>query len=256
VADTDATFAGFVTTCEIYPERCALASYASGKTQNLLHILKQLLDDLKTRPLALGSNILTEYADYGTTKSLIFQALYNPPIWPLLATFLRALLDQDGATAASIGPSIMEAAATPPFPADTPVDPTNAIRCSDNAFRSNNLTEVLPLVHEFYEQGWFAGDVLTVPQPLTCPQWRVSAKEVYSGGFQNITTRQPILFIGNTFDPVSPLVSARNASAAFVGSEVLVQNGYGVSQAVVPFVPIDCSINFQLLFAYFIPFSI
>jgi hypothetical protein len=229
VADTDAVLTGFVTTCQIYPERCALASYAGGKTQNLLYTLKQLLDDLKTRPLALGSDILTEYADYGTTKSLIFQALYNPPVWPLLATFLRALLEQDGATAASVGPSIMGPSATPPFPADTPIDPTHAIRCSDNAFRSDNLTDVLPLVHEFYQQGWFAGDVLTVPQPLTCPQWRVRAKEVYSGGFQNITTRKPILFVSNAYDPVSPLISARNASAAFPGSEVLVQNGYGVS---------------------------
>jgi hypothetical protein len=34
-----------------------------------------------------------------------------------------------------------------------------------------------------------------------------AAKEVYSGGFQNIKTRNPFLLIGNTFDPLAPLIS-------------------------------------------------
>jgi len=36
-----------------------------------------------------------------------------------------------------------------------------------------------------------------------------------------------MLFVGNSFDPATPLVSAVNASAGFEGSVVLVQNGYG-----------------------------
>jgi hypothetical protein len=232
VADTDAVFAGFVTLCQIYPEGCSLASYARGKAQSLFDILKQLLEDLKLRPLALGPDFLTQYVDYGTLKSFIFTFLYTPSGWPLLASYLRAILEQDGSELVSLAAPLVNPTAPPPFPADTPLDPTSAIRCSENALRSDNLNDVLPLVYEFYAQGWFAADVLTVPQPLTCPQWRLRAKEVYSGGFQNIKTRNPLLFIGNSFDPVTPLASARNGSAAFVGSEVLVQNGYGVSQIV------------------------
>jgi hypothetical protein len=238
-ADTDAVFAGFATLCQISPERCSLASFARGKSQSLLQTLKQLLEDLKLRPLSLGPDILTQYADYGNVKTTIFSLLYTPAGWPMLAKYLRALLEKDGSTLASIATSIARNSnITPPFPADTPVDPTHAIRCSDNALRSDNLTDVLPLVHEWYQQGWFAADLLTIPQPLTCPQWRVRAKEVYSGGFQNIKTRHPLLFIGNTFDPVTPLISARNASAAFVGSGVLVQNGYGVSHVAISYLPL------------------
>ena len=42
-------------------------------------------------------------------------------------------------------------------------------------------------------------------------------------------TSFPILFIANMADNITPLVSARNNSAGFPGSVVLIQNSYGVS---------------------------
>ena len=57
----------------------------------------------------------------------------------------------------------------------------------------------------------------------------MSAKERYTGGFSDIKTKNPLLFVGNTYDPLTPFVSAQNASAAFEGSVVLQHDGYGVS---------------------------
>ena len=58
----------------------------------------------------------------------------------------------------------------------------------------------------------------------------VQAKERYTAGFDNIRTKNPFLFVGSPFDPLTPLASARNVSAGFEGSVVLQHNGYGVRQ--------------------------
>lgn len=64
--------------------------------------------------------------------------------------------------------------------------------------------------------------------------WKMAAKERYTGGFSNIKTKHPLLFVGNTYDPLTPLASARNASAAFDGSVVLQHDGYGHTSASQP----------------------
>lgn len=62
----------------------------------------------------------------------------------------------------------------------------------------------------------------------TCAQWKIEPKERYTGDF-NVKTKHPVLFIGNTNDGLTPLVSAKNVSSTFEGSVVLTVDGYGVS---------------------------
>lgn len=54
----------------------------------------------------------------------------------------------------------------------------------------------------------------------------LNAKEKYLGNL-TVSTRHPALIIGNTFDPVTPLKSARNTSADLLESVVLQHDGYG-----------------------------
>ena len=61
-----------------------------------------------------------------------------------------------------------------------------------------------------------------------CAQWKIEPKERYTGDF-NVKTKSPVLFIGNTFDGLTPLVSAKNVSSTFEGSALLTVDGYGVS---------------------------
>lgn len=85
-----------------------------------------------------------------------------------------------------------------------------------------------PLVEESFVKSRIFGDYLSHPV-LAYFQWPFKAKGGYAGDFTNIKTRNPVIFVGNTFDALTPLVSAQNASAAFVGSAVLEHGGYGVS---------------------------
>lgn len=78
-----------------------------------------------------------------------------------------------------------------------------------------------------------ANDGITVGDALVflyaaCSQWKIEPKERYTGDF-NVKTKHPVLFVGNTHDGLTPLVSAKNVSSTFEGSVVLTVDGYGVS---------------------------
>lgn len=78
---------------------------------------------------------------------------------------------------------------------------------------------------------WFAHFGLGTSGYL-CAQWPFEAAERYEGSFLGVETKNPILFVGNTYDPVTPLASAHNVSAGFVGSVVLQHDRYGVRYGV------------------------
>ncbi|KLO10922.1 alpha/beta-hydrolase [Schizopora paradoxa] len=61
---------------------------------------------------------------------------------------------------------------------------------------------------------------------ISCSGWKVRAKERYTGPFV-ANTSFPILFIGNTADPVTPLRNAHKMAKGFEGAVVLTQNSSG-----------------------------
>ena len=89
------------------------------------------------------------------------------------------------------------------------------------------MTELVPTLRDFEEKSWIIGDEESTAIYMSCAAWQMQAKEVYAGGFQGLKTKNPLLFLGSPFDPLTPLPSARNTSAAFKGSAVLQHNGYG-----------------------------
>ncbi|KAK5046643.1 hypothetical protein LTR84_007404 [Exophiala bonariae] len=80
---------------------------------------------------------------------------------------------------------------------------------------------------EMYESlSRFGGDRM-IEYLFRCSKWEVNAKEQYDGPFTNIKTRSPILYVNGHFDPVTPLISAQNASSGFVNSRVLQHTSTG-----------------------------
>lgn len=64
---------------------------------------------------------------------------------------------------------------------------------------------------------------------MACAQWPFEAEERWTQGFNDMETRHPIMFLNNMYDPVTSLGAAKNASASFVGSSLLINEGLGVS---------------------------
>jgi len=100
------------------------------------------------------------------------------------------------------------------------------IRCGDSTARSSSFSDFLPAVERLYSTGKIMGD-WTPSTHATCVQWKMESKGRYEGDFK-VHTKGPVLLIGNTYDAMTPLVSAHNVSSGLNGSVVLEVNGYGV----------------------------
>lgn len=101
------------------------------------------------------------------------------------------------------------------------------IHCSDRAARAGTLEDLMPTLEKLANVSRVMNGVpdgINVP----CAQWKLQPKERYEGDFQ-VSPRRPVLIIGNTWDGLTPLRSAKNVSSGFEGSVVLEVNGYGVS---------------------------
>lgn len=223
VADSDATFTKFLEACLENPDNCALAKDGTTVEELTLKV-HQLLAHLKYSPVAVGSDITTDMIDYSAAKSLIIISLYNTLLWPAFSDALHSLLTGDFTAAVEYGAIFSNYSSI--FPAYGH-EAVYGIRCSDSSLRSDSLSELSPLLHQHFATSKLYGDVVS-GNDVTCAQWPFRAKEIYAGTF-HVTTRNPILFIGNTYDPLTPLASAQNASIGFTGSIVLQHDGCGVS---------------------------
>jgi TAP-like protein len=158
---------------------------------------------------------------YEDLKSLVFNALYSPSAWSALSIAFDDMYKGNYTLLATLSAAFnagLEVSATP--------DAVNCIKCSDKMIRTPTMVQFLPYVEAEYSTSKFIGDGYVATDAI-CAQWRMPAKEIYKGDFQ-VKTKNPILFVSNTFDPITPLVSGKNMSSGFEGSALLEHRGYGV----------------------------
>lgn len=225
--DTDKTFStGFLGGClEAGPNRCALAR-ANATVSDLEETVFGLIDTLKFNPIAIGGVLV----DYTIIKDAILGTLYGPALWGQLAVGLASLASGTGNVTEAVLEFVQQYAGE--LDLDSAAETTSAIKCGDKAVRASStgaagLNSVRPVVERLENQSRVGGDKLSWFVPR-CAQWQLDAKERYDGDF-NVQTKNPVLVIGNTFDPVAPLVSARNLSETLSGSVLLQHDGFGVS---------------------------
>ncbi|CAL5871417.1 uncharacterized protein PFLUO_LOCUS5667 [Penicillium psychrofluorescens] len=138
--------------------------------------------------------------------------------WPALSDMLYLVMTRNVTALAALMKSEDGAASTSQ-------DSLQGIKCGDKTVRAPTLEQFMPVVERAYHTSRVAGDV-NVHVNMECAQWKMSAKEHYMGDFR-VKTLHPALLIGNTWDPVTPFVSAQNVSDALEGSVLLRHNGYG-----------------------------
>ena len=227
-ADTDETFSRFFQECLGAPDLCALVKH-SDDAATLEAMVYEKFEELKFRPVASDEGVLI---DSSFLQTFIRPSLYRPVRWTLLAGALDGLLSGNLTQTLEFAGLILTDGGNAQN-GNGVTDAPYGIHCSDKNMRRDSLDELLPGMHSQWETSRILGD-FTVYLSTSCAQWQIEPKERYEAGFHNIKTKNPLLVIGNTLDPATPIRSAFNISAGFEDSVVLTQNGYGVSPCALP----------------------
>lgn len=181
---------------------------------------------------------MPELVTYSKFQVLIRGCLYKPiHRFPALAEVMAALEKGDGIPYYKMvqesDPSptldLCSVSDAPPTVAGPPKDSEDAfpaIMCADGIQLPDQTPEYFnEYASQLQNLSRYAGASNTHFKLLCTgrqsrPKWRFPP-------YRQTNTSFPILFIGNTADNVTPLRSARNNSAVFPGSVVLVQRSYG-----------------------------
>ncbi|KAK4990174.1 hypothetical protein LTR50_002648 [Elasticomyces elasticus] len=223
-----------------YPT-CALAS--EGDTpDDIENKVRRITERLYHNPLpVIGPN--PEVIEYSDVKNLIFAALYTPQAsFPYLATLLAEVDKGNGTQFAELLAQYhtYECDNRPPDAAldalvplrnksaSTPLDTYAmlAIACGDGDSRQfENKTYLQHHIDRLDKMSPTIGKIWAQIR-LDCVGWKIRPKFRFTGLWQ-ANTSHPILWIGNTADPVCPLASAHKMAQGFPGSVVLTQDSPG-----------------------------
>ena len=219
--DVDAILTKFCEACVTTLERCPLGvnKTAEQLEKDIIAAIDGLLED--PIPIQIPGVSGGYLLDYTTVKGAIYSTpFYFPFQWSGLALQLQAIMDRNITTLAAVfgGPDsrlLVDSSRT---------EAQYGIKCAD-LDKYSSLSDWEVIQDARHEQSYWAdaSDIV-----VSCARWRFDAKERYEGNF-TVKTRNPIMLIGNTADPVTPIVGARNASAGYEGSVVLQHDSYGVS---------------------------
>jgi hypothetical protein len=228
VASSEAVLEGFFSSCLGNGDLCALTQLDTTQ-KNIRQQFDELFDSVSEAPKVIDNTTSPPtILNIQTLATSVSGALYTPTIWPILAEWLYGIFDNN-VTAYNLGVAVLglPEPIREPFPELAQIETIPAIRCSDVLLRSTSVSpEPAAIAEALIAQSPNVGSSIATSQSLLCPQWPFEAKEQYSGDF-DVETKNPILFVGNFFDPVTSLGAARNASATFSGSGLLVHSGYG-----------------------------
>lgn len=241
--DTDKVMAAFYELCHrAGPAVCAFYAESPAAIEARL---EALLERLKRYPVIVPAAAsaddgpeVPEIITYSKLRRLISSTLYQPHhTFALFARIVEGLDRDDGwAYYKHMSPkrTPFEAVCTaePFLPTEPPPgldegsqDAFPAIMCSDSIPELTDADEFAKVAEELQEISRSAGAV-NVLFRMSCVGWDVRPKFRYTGAFGG-NTSFPILYVNNIADNVTPLISARNNSAGFPSSVLLVQHSYG-----------------------------
>ncbi|EKM82169.1 hypothetical protein AGABI1DRAFT_112269 [Agaricus bisporus var. burnettii JB137-S8] len=206
--------------------------------------LTRIYHDLVANPIPVRGSTAYGVLDYSFVRQGIFAALYAPyATWPALADALAALggPQRDPTLMWNFTPREMFKCSCSgscddesdkderekDFVKALP-DGQAAILCSDGESIPFNISSSRAYLEDLSKTSEWADIWANIH--ISCTGWP-KAKKPFRGPIEG-NTSFPILFIGNTADPVTPLVHARTMSKRFPGSRVLTQDSPG-----------HCSIN-------------
>lgn len=103
-------------------------------------------------------------------------------------------------------------------------NPFTGVACADSVNPRNPRAWVRASRRDDYTMPWF-GRLWTWSSSI-CARWPGSSADAYRGPWKT-NTSTPLLVIGNSHDPATPISGARAANRLFDGSRLLMMDGWG-----------------------------
>ncbi|KAK1220687.1 hypothetical protein PQX77_016513 [Marasmius sp. AFHP31] len=213
--DTDKTLQTFIDGCVAAgPSACPFYAPSSAEINANLNSLQE---DVRANPVEVQIDNYTITITYGGLRKTIFDLLVaGVEAYPTLATGLKDLEQGNGtiiagAFARAVHNEINNAEASV------------AVACSDADPLDKGPSELREYMANI--NSTFAG--MTAMGFMTrCTGWKIHPEGRFKGPV-GANTSFPLLVIGNTADPITPLIAAQKTHAAFPESGLLVQDGPG-----------------------------
>ncbi|KAJ7454309.1 TAP-like protein-domain-containing protein [Mycena galericulata] len=232
LSDTDKVWASFINGCVAAgPHGCAFYSPTAAEIQENVD---KIYASLRARPIPVRTTTSFGIVDYSTMRRAIFLSLYIPYArFPALA---QALADLSGGN----GTALFKMTERPAFECDC--DPSefrfeeveeasDAVRCNDGKRVEASYEDFVEHYHNTSKLSSWA-DVWE-PTRLGCLAWPEFPNDHFQGPFV-ANTSFPLLLVGNTADPVTPLSAAKKMSQGFARSVVLTQDSAGHTSTSAP----------------------
>ena len=167
-------------------------------------------------------------------KSAIVSVPYAPSVYfPILAQVMLELEQRNGSSLASLlgGGARLDECAPDDVSIAQQIEPRYYIACNDADGRTNFSTvdSWTKHVDQLVKQSKYLGEAWASGTSVNCRSLDVYSpkSQVLIGTPSTNSSSTPILFIGNTLDPVTPLRAAKKMSGLFGGSRLLTQDSVG-----------------------------
>ncbi|KAJ6510772.1 TAP-like protein-domain-containing protein [Mycena sanguinolenta] len=223
--DTDKVWMAFINGCVAAgPNACALFAPTAAE---IIEKVDKIYASVRARPIPVRTGASFGLVDRTTVRSAIFTSLYSPHTH--FSTMARALADLDEGN----GTTLFKIFERPAFecacdPAQYQFEPlleaTFGILCNDGDRVSPEYEDVVADYQNLRDTSSWADVWGRLRMP--CLAWPDFPKDRFQGPFV-ANTSFPLLLVGNTLDPVTPLWAAKKMSQGFAGSIVLTQDSPG-----------------------------
>jgi pimeloyl-ACP methyl ester carboxylesterase len=211
---------GFEVALRAYVESCVdrggcfLGSSVDAGTERI----RQFLDDVEQRPISGTENRKLEV---GNAVLGIWAPLYNEDYWPLLDQALRTGFDGDGRSLLALSDAYTSR--SPSGYADNSLEALYAVNCLDRG-DSIPSDEVAELVPEFEAASPTFGAIFAYGLS-SCAEWPVESTR--EPGPLTAEGAEPILVVGTTRDPATPLEWAESLARQLDSGILVARDGDG-----------------------------
>ncbi|KAF7360212.1 hypothetical protein MVEN_00750000 [Mycena venus] len=197
--------------------------------------LTALYEHVRTRPVPVRTPLCYGLVDFDCLRQTVFDALYGPQLtFSPLADALSALASGDG----SLIFGLLES--SPPYECscdptehqfDNILDSQMAILCNDGRAVPSGFDEAEKHYQKMVKTSSWGSLIASIR--IMCTGWPDIPKRHFQGPVTG-NTSFPILVIGNTADPITPLANAKKTSEAFPDSVLLTQDCPGHTSLAAP----------------------